>query len=252
MTRAASPVLCGRFVLCEACTCVPLLPAAPRCTRACFVSFSLARPPAPSTSRPRVALSSLLARASLTSSSLASSLLPLRSQFRHTISFLFQAAAREWLANQHSTAPARPGGAGAQQHGDGEEDLVQSLVFQRSVQERIMHTLSIPALFAQLQHRLPRLKICRPTAGAASACVREGDDACVRACVCVSTNLAVGLALFAARKALVALRNGCLVLCINAGPAVFARPAHHPYRKGKKKGPCTSTNSLLNFAHAGP
>jgi hypothetical protein len=65
----------------------------------------------------------------------------------------------------------------------------------------------------------------------ACACVSLCDAACVRACV--STNLAVGLALFAARKALVALRNGCLVLCINPGPAVFARPTHHPYRKNR-------------------
>jgi hypothetical protein len=78
---------------------------------------------------------------------------------------------------QHSASEA-----GAQQHGDWEEDLVQSLVFQRSVQERIMHILSIPALFAQLQHRLPRLKICRPTAGA-RVCVREFVRRCMRASV---------------------------------------------------------------------
>jgi hypothetical protein len=51
------------------------------------------------------------------------------------------------------------------------------------------------------------------------------DAACVRAWV--STNLAVGLALFTARKALVALRNGCLVLRINPCPTVFTRPFHH-------------------------
>ena len=155
---------CPVWAVCAVCS-LYVCPTASRAPmlRACVHRFLLACPPSRShTSRPRVALSSLLARTSLTSSSLASSLLPLRSQFRHTNSFLFQATAREWPAQT-------PGGAGAQQHGEWEEDLVQSLVFQRSVQERIMHTLSIPALFAQLQHRLPRLKICRPNAG---ACVR--------------------------------------------------------------------------------